>query len=173
MMKKLLIIVGMSLALVGCATVSDSGTAAAPASPAAVAPSAAAAAPASETSSAVAAQDPLFAPKEGVAVVYVFRNSSLGMAVGMNVALDGEKIGRTGAKRYIRTEVQPGSHTISCKSETVSEVTFDAEAGKVYYVWQQIKMGAFIARNNLQLVDEATGQKGVKQCKPVETEAVN
>ena len=169
-MKKLLIIVGMSLALVGCATVSNSGTASttAPAQASVSAP-----APASESVSASSAQDPLFAPKDGVAVVYVFRNSSLGMAVGMNVALDGEKIGRTGAKRYIRAEVQPGSHTLSCKSETVSEVTFDAEAGKVYYVWQQIKMGAFIARNKLQLVDEATGQKGVKECKPVEAEAGN
>lgn len=163
MMRKLLIIVGMSLALVGCATVSDSGTASTAAPTTATAST-------HEPVSAAPAQDSLFAPKDGVAVVYVFRNSSLGMAVGMNVALDGEKIGRTGAKRYIRTEVQPGSHTISCRSETVSEVTFDAEAGKVYYVWQQIKMGAFIARNKLQIVDEATGQKGVQQCKPVESE---
>ena len=38
-------------------------------------------------------------------------------------------------------------------------------AGKSYYVWQEVKMGMWMARSQLQEVDEQTGRKGVAECK--------
>lgn len=174
MMRKLMFIAALSLAFVGCATVSDSGVAPAQNANSAQAPSKEqAAAPVKVESAAAApvsavAQDSLFVPKDDVAIVYIFRNQSIGMAIGMNVELDGQNIGKTGAKRYIRAEVQPGAHILTCTTESKSVLPFNAEAGKIYYVWQQVKMGVLVARNDLQLVNEATGQKGVNACKPVE-----
>jgi hypothetical protein len=40
----------------------------------------------------------------------------------------------------------------------------DAEAGKTYYIWQEVKMGLWMARSLLQEVDEETGRKGVSEC---------
>ena len=38
------------------------------------------------------------------------------------------------------------------------------EAGKTYFVWQEVKMGMFSARSRLGLVEAAKGQAGVKSC---------
>ena len=56
---------------------------------------------------------------------------------------------------------------ISCLSEAENNSTLDLDvaAGKVYYVWQEVKMGIMYARNKLQLVDDPTGQVGVKESK--------
>jgi hypothetical protein len=35
-------------------------------------------------------------------------------------------------------------------------------------VWQEVKMGAFAARSALHLVDEKTGEDGVKECKLIQ-----
>jgi hypothetical protein len=99
------------------------------------------------------------------AAVYVYRNESLGAAVKMDVSLDGKPIGTTGAKTYLYEEVAPGHHQLVSKAENDSTLDFDAVAGKATYVWQEVKMGLMYARNKLQLVDEQTGQAGVKESK--------
>lgn len=50
-------------------------------------------------------------------------------------------------------------------AENDSTLDVDTVAGKIYYVWQEIKMGVMYARNKLQLVDDVTGQTGVKESK--------
>ena len=37
--------------------------------------------------------------------------------------------------------------------------------GKAYYIWQEVKMGMWMARTLVQEVDEETGRKGVGECK--------
>ncbi len=139
MFKKLLVIVALSFTMVGCASVKMADTA-------------------QDT------QAKKFAPKPNVAGIYIYRNESMGGAVKMDVALDGKPRGQTAKKTYIYTEVKPGTHTISSKAENTSEVSIDAVAGKLYYVWQEVKMGVMYARNKLSLVDEATGKNGVNEC---------
>ena len=139
MFKKLLVIVALSFTMVGCASVKMADTA-------------------QDT------QAKKFAPKANVAGIYIYRNESMGGAVKMDVSVDGKPMGQTAKKTYIYTEVQPGSHTVSSKAENTSEVTIDAVAGKLYYVWQEVKMGVMYARNKLSLVDEATGKAGVNEC---------
>ncbi|HEC20102.1 MAG TPA: DUF2846 domain-containing protein [Gammaproteobacteria bacterium] len=97
--------------------------------------------------------------------IYVYRNEMLGAAIPMVVALDGKVMGKTAAKTYFVFEVNPGPHEIMSQGEKDKVLTVNAEAGKNYYVWQEVKMGAFMAGSKLQLVDEATGQAGVKECK--------
>ncbi|PIV91440.1 MAG: hypothetical protein COW45_05560 [Gallionellales bacterium CG17_big_fil_post_rev_8_21_14_2_50_54_146] len=140
MFKKIILIAGLSLTMVGCASVKMAD-------------------PAQD------AQTKQFAAKSDVAGVYVYRNEAMGGAVKMDVGLDGKPVGQTAAKTYLYTEVKPGSHTLTSKAENTSELTFNAVAGKLYYVWQEVKMGVMSARSKLQLVDEATGQKGVNESK--------
>ena len=106
-----------------------------------------------------------FKPKADKAGLYVYRNESFGAAIKMTVLLDGKILGDTAAKTYLYTEVEPGNHRLVSKTENDSVLDFTAVAGRIYYVWQEVKMGLFAARSNLQLVDEKAGQAGVLESK--------
>ena len=99
------------------------------------------------------------------AKIYIYRDENMGAAVKMPVLLNGMSVGDTVAKSYILREVEPGEHTIVSKTENDAELKLTADAGKNYFVWQEVKMGAFSARSKLHLVDEAKGQKSVQSCK--------
>ncbi|MGU7783240.1 DUF2846 domain-containing protein [Burkholderia sp. PU8-34] len=99
------------------------------------------------------------------AAIYVYRNESMGGAIKMPVTLDGKILGDTAAKTYLYSEVEPGRHQLVSKAENDSTLDVDTVAGKIYYVWQEVKMGIMYARSKLQLVDDTTGQDGVKESK--------
>jgi hypothetical protein len=101
--------------------------------------------------------------------VYVYRNETMGAAIKLHVLMDGQYLGETASKTYFYVEVPPGKHTVTGKAENESVVTFDAIAGRLYYIWQEIKMGLFQPRNELKLVDEATGRAGVLESKRIAT----
>jgi hypothetical protein len=105
-----------------------------------------------------------FATSPGKAGVYVFRNEGFGGAVTMDVLLDDQPLGQTGPKTFLYVQVEPGYHRLSSKAENVSMVNFIAEAGRNYFIWQEVKMGFLYARNELKIVDEKTGQQGVLEC---------
>jgi len=97
--------------------------------------------------------------------LYIYRNESFGAAIGMPVVLDGKHIGKTGAATYFKLSVDPGQHTIKSLTENTSELTLNTQAGKNYYVWQEVKMGMWSARSMLQEVNETVGQAAVSECK--------
>jgi len=99
------------------------------------------------------------------AAIYVYRNENFGGAIKMPVTLDGKDMGSTAAKTYLYSEVEPGSHVLVSKTENDSVLKVDTVAGRIYYVWQEVKMGLIAARSKLQLVDEKEGQDGVKESK--------
>lgn len=102
-----------------------------------------------------------FAAKPDVAGVYIYRNESMGGGVRMDVDVDGKSVGQTAAKTYIYTEVPPGKHVITSKSENSDSLEINTVSGKLYYVWQEVKMGILYARTKLHLVSEDEGRKGV------------
>lgn len=104
-----------------------------------------------------------FAAKPDVAGLYIYRNETFGAAVHMDVEVDGKPLGQTAAKTYFYTEVAPGKHTITSKAENTDNLELDAQAGKLYYIWQEVKMGFMSARTKLHLVDKAEGQAGVEE----------
>jgi hypothetical protein len=108
-----------------------------------------------------------FSPPPGKAGVYIFRNESMGAAVKMDVFLDGRKLGESAAKTYFYVPVDPGSHEVMGKAENESRVSFNAIAGRVYYFWQEVKMGVMLARNQLTQVDDAKGRAGVMESRLV------
>lgn len=96
--------------------------------------------------------------------IYLYRNESFGGAIPMTVALDGKVAGQTGPKTYFLWETDPGSHDVSSNAENVSTLSISTEAGKTYFVWQEVKMGLWMARSQLQQVDEQTGRNAVSEC---------
>ena len=109
-----------------------------------------------------------FEAPAGKATIYVYRNEILGGAIALTVALDGRVVGRTGPKTFFALDVAPGAHEISSITENTSTLKFNASAGKTYFVWQEVKMGMWQPRSQLQQVDEATGRKAVLECKRIE-----
>lgn len=106
-----------------------------------------------------------FSVKPDVAGLYIFRNESMGAAVRMEVDVDGKPLGQTAAKTYLYTEISPGKHTVTSKAENSDSIEIDTIAGKLYYIWQEVKMGVLSARTKLNLVTEEEGQKGVLETK--------
>jgi hypothetical protein len=106
-----------------------------------------------------------FSVPTDMAAIYVYRNENMGAAIKMPVILDGKVLGDTAAKTYLYSEVAPGKHQLVSKTENDSTLNVDVVAGKIYYVWQEVKMGLFAARSKLQQVDDTTGQAGVMESK--------
>jgi hypothetical protein len=102
-----------------------------------------------------------FQVQPGKANIYLFRDEVFGAAVGVPVALNGKVAGKTGSKTYFLWEVNPGDYDVMSLGENTSTVKVRAQAGRSYYVWQEIKMGLFGARTELQEVDEQRGKAGV------------
>ena len=106
-----------------------------------------------------------FTVSPGKSKIYVFRNEGFGAAVTMDVFIDGRPLGQTVAKTYLVTEVDPGPHRIMGKSENEDALDLTTAAGRIYYIWQEVKMGFMYARNKLQQVEDAAGRAGVLECK--------
>ena len=105
-------------------------------------------------------------PPADKAGLYIYRNPSLGGALKKTVYIDGEAIGETGPKTYFYTLVEPGERKLSTESEFGENgLVLQAEAGKNHYVRQAIKLGVLVGGAKLELMDEETGQAGVRSCK--------
>jgi hypothetical protein len=108
-----------------------------------------------------AAAKTFVAPAANKAGIYVYRNESMGAAVKMDVAIDGQALGQTAAKTYFYKEVAPGQHTVSSSAENTDTLQVDTKPGALTYIWQEVKMGVMYARTKLHLVSEDEGKKGV------------
>jgi len=106
-----------------------------------------------------------FSTQPDKATLFIYRNESFGAAVPVTVSVNGKTLGQTAAMTYFRLNMAPGKYTISSHAEDVSLLGLDVDAGKNYFVWQEIKMGMWSARSKLQQVDEIKGRAGVTESK--------
>lgn len=106
-----------------------------------------------------------FEAKAGVSTLYIYRNEFIGTAKTMDLEVDGKLVGQTKGKTFVLLNVAPGKHTIVGKAENDDKLEIETLAGKVYYVWQEVKFGVLSARNKLSLVSAEVGQEGVKESK--------
>jgi hypothetical protein len=80
--------------------------------------------------------------------------------------VDGKWIGANKGNNYFFVQLDPGEHYICSKAENRSILTITVEAGKTYYIDQEIKMGAMKARNKAVLLDEKKGKEDLAKCHP-------
>lgn len=115
----------------------------------------------------VDAESKQFKASANVSQVYVYRNETLGAAISMPVAVDGKIAGTTGPHSFFKFELPAGTHSLTSQGNE-SQLTVTTEAGKLYFVWQEVKMGLFAASSKLQLVSEEVGKKGVAECTQIQ-----
>lgn len=135
-MKNIILIIGLSVSIIGCASV-----------------------PMGDPSHDMALKK--FQAPQSQAGIYIYRNESFGAAVTMDVEIDGKQIGSTAANTYLYKIVKPGKHTITSKAENDDTIEVNVKAGTLSYIWQEVKMGFLFARTKLNLVNDTTGKKGV------------
>ena len=73
-------------------------------------------------------------------------------------------MGETGANTYFRWTVSPGEHIILSYTENVAGIVINAEPGRIYYVWQETKMGFFQPRSELTRMDRITAEIALRSC---------
>lgn len=101
----------------------------------------------------------------GKSALYVYRNEAFGGIASIEVTVDGQSLGGTAGKTYLHTVVAPGRHVITSKAENTDTLEVVTRPGQATYIWQEVKLGVMRPRSKLQLVDEATGRKGVAESK--------
>ncbi|MCX2758886.1 DUF2846 domain-containing protein [Vibrio sp. Sgm 22] len=103
-------------------------------------------------------------PENGNAGVYVYRTDSpVGGALKKDIYIDNECIGESAPGVFFYHEVEGNkTHIVGTESEfSANELTILTEEGRLYFVNQYIKMGAFVGGANVELVDEAKGKAEV------------
>ena len=100
--------------------------------------------------------------------VYLFRPSVFGFAIPMQIYDSNKVIGDTGPKGYLCWEREPGKTKIAGLAENKSELPLEVNRGKVYYIFQHMRLGWFRARNKLELVDEIVAREYLQDCKAPE-----
>jgi hypothetical protein len=106
------------------------------------------------------------APSDGMAGLYIFRDSSYGAALKKSVYIDGKPIGETAPNTFFYRVVPPGPHTLSTESEfSENDLKVDTQADTNYFIDQNIRMGVFVGGASLKVVSEEAGKKAVQKCK--------
>jgi Protein of unknown function (DUF2846) len=105
-----------------------------------------------------------FQPPEDKASLFIYRSESFGGAVPLRVSVNDKILGQDAAKTYFWLKLSPGEYTITSLAEDTSNVTMQLNAGKNYFVWQEIKMGMWSPRSQLHVVDESTGRAAIQDC---------
>lgn len=106
-----------------------------------------------------------FVPPESKASIYIYRNETMGAAIPIGVVVNGVSLGQTAAKTYFMVNVPPGSYVVESHAERISRLPLSVAKGKNYFVWQEVKMGMWMAGSLLQQVTDEVGQAGVRESK--------
>lgn len=86
-----------------------------------------------------------FEPEPGRGVVYVMRTQFIGMAVGVNLIVDGVEVAQIKSPRFTRFSVAPGAHRIAAYVGTNKKPAdgegfqFNAEAGGVTFIFCEVE----------------------------------
>jgi len=110
-----------------------------------------------------------FLPVADKAVVYIYRNSTFAYAVPVELRINDKHIGELMVKSYARIELPSGKCQILAKTGTSCNLTIDVEAGKIFYVRQQVKGGVWTPSCDLSIVTEEVGKSAVNQCKLIQS----
>ena len=99
--------------------------------------------------------------------VYLYRTGrAVGAAGQLSVRVNSTAAGGTGPGTFFKWDLKPGTYTFSSTTgESSAVVELNVEAGQVYYLRQDARMGVSSGRVTMKEVDSKQGQKEVKNCK--------
>ena len=105
--------------------------------------------------------------QENKALVYVYRISALGYAVGLRVDCNNKELVSFFPKRYYLCSLDPGKYVFTGHGENEDDLIVTLEPNKKYYVEVTPQMGWVKARCKLTLIGAPDGASKVMKCKLV------
>lgn len=110
------------------------------------------------------------------AAVYIVRPAFYGLKLEIWSFVNKTPIGVTMGRMYISAMVAPGKHIFWSKCDKIlsieldiPSIELDIEAGKTYYIRQNMLMGPFKAYVTLEVVTKKDWEKAMKKCKRSKT----
>ena len=105
------------------------------------------------------------APEEGMAGLYIYRDSSFGGALKKDIWVDNECIGESAPNTFFYTLVSGDEpHTLSTESEfSPNKLLITPASGENHFIRQYIKMGVFVGGANLEEVEAEKGKLAVSK----------
>ena len=99
--------------------------------------------------------------------VYLYRTGRVvGAAVQHSVKINGKDAGGTGPGTFFKWDLKPGTYTFrSATGESSAVVQLEVEAGKVYFLRQDARLGIDKGRVTLKEVSRHKGENEIKDCK--------
>ena len=112
--------------------------------------------------SSESAEIPEAVPDKGLVVFYREKNFK-GGAVRFNVQSANGVIGTLKNGSVLHTYLEPGQHTFWSEVISQDSVTVNVEAGQVYYVKGETKLGVYAGRPRLNQVSESQAKAELAQ----------
>ena len=108
-----------------------------------------------------------FEAPENKGSVFLYRTGRVVGAAGqLGVKVNGIDAGGTGPSTFFRWDLNPGTYTfLSSTGESSATVQLNVEAGEVYFIRQDARMGISSGRVSMEEVDSNKGRNEVKDCK--------
>lgn len=106
-------------------------------------------------------------PPDGKSLVYIYRTSAMGFAVGLRVDLNNNRLGDFYPKRYFLCTLDPGKYVFTGIGENQDDLILTTEPGKKYYIKVKPKMGFAIARVGLELIHPTEGNSDIQKCRMI------
>lgn len=106
-------------------------------------------------------------PPEGKSLVYVYRTSALGFAVGLQVDLNGNNLSYFYPKKFYLCTLEPGKYIFTGKGENEDDLILTTEPNKKYYIKVKPKMGFASARVELELNHPVKGNSDIQNCRMI------
>jgi hypothetical protein len=97
------------------------------------------------------------------ALIYVLRPTMLGYAIQTKLAVDGQWMGVNRGDSYFYFSLGSGQHYFCSRAENRSVLALKVEAGRTYYLQQDIRMGVMKAQNELTLMDEEKAKEKLEK----------
>ena len=108
-----------------------------------------------------------FSAPDSKGSVFLYRTGrAVGAAGQLSVKVNGLDAGGTGPGTFFRWDLNPGTYTfLSSTGESSAVVQLEVEAGKVYFIRQDARLGIDSGRVTMQEVDSGKGENEVTGCK--------
>ena len=106
---------------------------------------------------AISAEIPSVDPDKGLVVFYRLK-SFKGGVVRFSINHSEGSIGQLTSGTYLYKYLDPGEHTFWSQAISKDSITLTVEAGQVYFVKGNVRMGVFVGRPKFTQVSESTAK---------------
>ena len=112
----------------------------------------------------LSAEIPQAKPDKGLVIFYRDKKFS-GGAIRFNINHSEGSLGQLLSGTFLYKYFDPGSHTFSSQAISQDSITLSVEAGKVYYVKGDVRMGVYAGRPKFTQMSESAALSELKKLK--------